>query len=353
MKKLTDFRTFINEWNGLDKNTSFDEVSMEKKGRSWYIKKNGELIKIPSVTTIVSSSGDIDAILAWRENLKKQYGEEQAKKIADHPKNRGSVMHKLLDVYFEQTKDMDEIREYCEKQWPKMPKEDWESGYNLFKQMVEDGICDRVYKTEEVEYPIGALDYGGYWGLIDFVATFRSGEKVIVDFKSANSKRMDETIDHYKKQLAAYCYAWKFMKHEDVHHAELWISYEQGDKKDEVIVLEPNEIKKYTGLFLEDVKEFHRHADWKIKRTAFESTLSDDDKREILKKHGIDYDGDMDEKSIKEFLKAEKGVKHGLTSIMTAAELDQYKEKYNIDAEIVVVLKNGNEILIEKEKNKQ
>lgn len=335
------------EYNGLNKNVSFDEVSMEKKGRSWYIKKNGELIKIPSVTTIVSSGDNLDMIMAWRERI----GVENAKRISDHAKNRGSVMHKLLDVYFEKTKDLGEIRGYCEKQWPNMPQEDWESGYRLFCQMVEDGICDRVYKTEDVEYPIGALDNGGYWGLIDFVATFRSGEKVIVDFKSASRKRMEDTIDHYKKQLAAYCHAWKFMKGERVHHAELWISYEEGDKRDEVIVLMPNEIKKYTEIFLEDVKEFHRHADWKVKRTEFEAALSDEDKFEILRAHGIDYDGEAS--AIDEFLKVDKGMRHGLVSIMTPDELDHYKEKYGIPGEIVVVLKNGNEILIEREKRKQ
>lgn len=338
---IKKFAEFILEYNGIDKKTSFDEVSMEKKGRTWYIRKNNELIKIPSVTTVLGHFQDLSFIEKWKNKV----GDDVVKRETDHAKNRGTVMHKLLDVYFEETKDLKEIEEYCQKQWPKMPEEDWRCGYNLFCSFVNAGVCDKVSRTEEVEYPIGALDNGGYWGLIDFVATFNNGNKVIVDFKSAKSKRMDDTIEKYKTQLAAYVHAWNFMKEDKITNAELWISYEDQPDEPEIIELNGSEYPKYEKIFLDEVKEFHRYSDEKIKRQEFEKLLSVDDIHEILTKHNIEPIVDTVEE-VREILK-EKGIYHGIVNIMDIDELEYYKNKYNIDAEIIAVLKNGKIINLE------
>ena len=49
----------------------------------------------PSVTTVLSSTADKSGLDRWR----KRVGEDEAKRIGTEATNRGTVMHRLLELY--------------------------------------------------------------------------------------------------------------------------------------------------------------------------------------------------------------------------------------------------------------
>ena len=59
----------------------------------------------PSVTTVLSSTGDKSGLDRWR----KRVGEAEAKKIGEQATNRGTVMHRLLELYMGEDLSLDKL----------------------------------------------------------------------------------------------------------------------------------------------------------------------------------------------------------------------------------------------------
>ena len=70
----------------------------KKDGRRYYEVKDGNktvIATLPSVTTVMGSMSDKSGLDAWR----KRVGEEEADRISNLSMNRGTIMHRLIELY--------------------------------------------------------------------------------------------------------------------------------------------------------------------------------------------------------------------------------------------------------------
>jgi genome maintenance exonuclease 1 len=140
---------------------------------------------LPSVTTILSKTKDMTALDEWAARI----GKDNAEDIKNQAAARGSKMHKHIEDYITEGKevveDANEIHTsmallVLEKIKPHL-KEIWGSEINLY-------------------YPgqyAGTTDIAGVW----------DGKPAIVDFKQTNKPKKEEWIEDYKLQLVSYAEA--------------------------------------------------------------------------------------------------------------------------------------------------
>jgi hypothetical protein len=140
---------------------------------------------LPSVTTILSKTKDMTALDEWAERI----GRENAEDIKNQAAARGSKMHKHIEDYITEGKevieDANEIHTsmallVLEKIKPRL-KEIWGSEINLY-------------------YP------GSYAGTTDIAGVW-DNKPAIVDFKQTNKPKKEEWIEDYKLQLVSYAEA--------------------------------------------------------------------------------------------------------------------------------------------------
>lgn len=142
---------------------------------------------VPSVTTILSATGDKSGINEWR----KRVGEEKANKESKEATGLGSLMHTHLENYI-----MGVSRP---------------AGSNLVRKMAEhmaDEIINRglvnVQEVWAIEQPLWFP--GLYAGTADLVM-IHNGILAIGDYKTTKKPKKEEWIEDYKCQLVAYALA--------------------------------------------------------------------------------------------------------------------------------------------------
>lgn len=156
---------------------------VESNGSRLYVDGNG--IKVPSVTTVLSKTGDKTALLNWR----KRVGESEAQRISTESAGLGTRVHTALEQY--------------------VLGENWDNfGTNLVHQtakrmthsMVNKGFADidAVWGVE-----VGLYAAGLYAGTSDAIG-LHQGEPAIIDFKTAKKLKKREWIEDYFLQCAAY-----------------------------------------------------------------------------------------------------------------------------------------------------
>ena len=70
---------------------------LDKEGRRYYVVSEGEkeIGVFPSVTTILGETSDKTTLEDWVERV----GKEEADRISTLSMNRGTVMHRLIELY--------------------------------------------------------------------------------------------------------------------------------------------------------------------------------------------------------------------------------------------------------------
>ena len=152
---------------------------------------------VPSVTTILSETGDKSALIAWR----KRVGEQEAQRISNESAGLGTKVHNALEKYILQ-------EEYEIK------------GNNLISvmakrmvdSMIEEGFCnvDELWGTE-----VGLIAQGLYAGTSDAIG-LHNGTPAIIDFKTAKKLKKREWIEDYFMQGCAYALAHNEMFDTDI-----------------------------------------------------------------------------------------------------------------------------------------
>ena len=142
----------------------------------------------PSVTTVLSKTGDKSGLDAWRERV----GEEAADAEGRRAANRGTGLHLLCERYI-MNETIDLRRE--------MPVP-----VQLFSQ-IKPLLTDNVNNIRGIEVPLYS-DFLRIAGTTDLVAEWR-GELAIIDYKSSNKPKKIEWISDYFIQTAIYAMAWE------------------------------------------------------------------------------------------------------------------------------------------------
>ena len=156
-----------------------------KKGRQ-YTDGTGE--PVPSVTTILSDTGDKTALIAWR----KRVGEAEATRISTESAGLGTKVHNSLEKFILQ-------EDYGIK------------GNNhisiMARNMVDEMIANGLSKVDELYgVEVGLIAQGLYAGTADGIG-LHEGEEAIIDFKTAKKIKKREWIEDYFLQGCAYALA--------------------------------------------------------------------------------------------------------------------------------------------------
>ena len=185
---------------------------------------------VPSVTTILSDTGDKTALIAWRNRV----GEEEAQRISNESAGLGTKVHNALEKY--------------------VLNEDWQiTGTNLVSimakrmvdQMVEKGLSqvDELWGVE-----VGLIAEGLYAGTSDAIGMF-NGVPSIIDFKTAKKIKKREWIEDYFLQGCAYALAHNEMFGSNIRQVAILMVDREGKYADFVIEGEEFDhyCQKWTG----------------------------------------------------------------------------------------------------------
>ena len=147
---------------------------------------------VPSVTTILSATGDHSGIDAW----KRRVGPKIAKAVVDEATTIGTAVHLAIENYL------------YGKEWEQFT--DDKMGM-LAHQIAKRFICDCLGDIDEVwGLESGLVLDGLYAGTADCIGIFR-GKPTIIDFKTAKKIKRKDWIEDYFLQGAAYANAHNVM----------------------------------------------------------------------------------------------------------------------------------------------
>ena len=147
---------------------------------------------VPSVTTILSATGDHSGIDAW----KRRVGPKTAKAVVDEATTIGTAVHLAIENYL------------YGKEWEQFT--DDKIGM-LAHQIAKRFICDCLGDIDEVwGLESGLVLDGLYAGTADCIGIFR-GKPTIIDFKTAKKIKRKDWIEDYFLQGAAYANAHNVM----------------------------------------------------------------------------------------------------------------------------------------------
>ena len=204
-----------------------------KKGRQYV----GEDQKpVPSVTTILSDTGDKTALIAWR----KRVGEAEATRISTESAGLGTKVHNALEKFILQ--------------------EDYEiKGNNhisvMAKNMVNEMIDKGLVKVNELYgVEVGLIAEGLYAGTADGIGMYE-GDEAIIDFKTAKKMKKREWIDDYFMQGCAYALAHNEMFDTDIKKVAILMVDRESNFKD--FVIEGEEFEKYCDKWSDRLADYY------------------------------------------------------------------------------------------------
>lgn len=182
-------------------------------GRKYVTPNGGE--SLPSVTEILSKTGDKTALIEWR----KRVGDAEANRITKESTGLGTLVHKHVENYIlgeERPGGTNEVRVLAKK---------------LSDNIIEKGLSE-VSEIWAMEQP---LYYPGlYAGTADLIGVFR-GSQAIMDHKTSKEVKKEEWIQDYYMQLAAYGLAHNELYGTDIKSGAIFMTARNGDYKTFVI----------------------------------------------------------------------------------------------------------------------
>lgn len=224
----------------------------------------------PSVTTVLGETSDKAGLNAWRDRV----GHQKADQIGKDAANRGTVMHRLCEIYLnlpaslsskdrlEETLSLSRLDDEIEK----FDNRAKIVGGTLFYNFIKSRSFDEIKKVIAQERFLWTPRDGGYAGTVDNVSQLITDDYAIVDFKTARKPKDEKWIEDYKHQVAAYSVAvWDRMQIKTTR-CQIWISNEVDDKPQH-FTMTSAEMKEYYFKFRERLAKFyemHPAADQKL-----------------------------------------------------------------------------------------
>ena len=167
-------------------------------------------VPVPSVTTVLSKTGDKTALINWR----KRVGDVEATRISTEAAGLGTKVHNALEKY--------------------ILKEEWDTfGTNhvsvlaktMATQMIENGLTkiDELWGVE-----VGLIAAGLYAGTSDAIGVYE-GQDAIIDFKTAKKIKKREWIEDYFMQGCAYALAHNEMMGTEIRKVVILMVDREGE----------------------------------------------------------------------------------------------------------------------------
>jgi len=241
---------------------------VEKNGLRYYqvLQGDQEIGVFPSITTVLGETGDKSGLIKWKERI----GEEEAKRIGELSMNRGTIMHRLIELYkplqgskqerLEQlkgiAKDDPEVNQYSKHPDGKV----WlAAGWEMFMKfyMNSSQYFDRVKRVIEAETFLWSVKGGGYAGTVDNISEMVDDRVLVIDYKNSRKPKREDWIQDYFVQGSAYFVAYWERSGTKPNGVEIWIANEV-DSIPQTFILTENDVKFYFKEFQRRLKIFNQ-----------------------------------------------------------------------------------------------
>jgi genome maintenance exonuclease 1 len=192
--------------------------------------------KVPSVTTILSSTADKTGLLEWR----KRVGEAEAQRISTESAGLGTLVHKHVENFIEG----------IERPPGNTPI------HVLARSMSDLIINNGLPRVTEIWGMEASLFYPGlYAGTTDLVGLFE-GIPSIMDHKTAKKMKKPEWMEDYFIQTTAYAMAHNEVYGTDIKQGALFMADREG--KYETFVIEGAMFEHYSDKWLRRVEQYYK-----------------------------------------------------------------------------------------------
>lgn len=191
---------------------------------------------VPSVTTVLSDTGDKTALINWR----KRVGDAEANRISQEAAGLGTKVHNALEKYVL-------MEEYEIK------------GNNLIsimaKRMLEEMIDKGLSQVDEIwGVEVALIAKGLYAGTSDAVGMF-NGVESIIDFKTAKKIKKREWIEDYFMQGCAYALAHNEMFGTNIKQVAILMIDREGKYAD--FVINGDEFEEYCNKWAMRLADYY------------------------------------------------------------------------------------------------
>lgn len=239
---------------------------VEKHGLRHYevTSEDGNVIGVfPSITTVLGETSDKSGLEKW----KKRVGEAEAKRIGELSMNRGTVMHRLVELYKATKGDKSErlnaLREIAstDEETNQYSKEEngalWlEEGWKMFMKFYFNSsqYFDRVAKVIAAESFLWSKV--GYAGTVDNVSEMTDGRTLVIDYKNSRRPKREDWVQDYFVQGSAYFIAHWERTGQKPDGVEIWIANEEQSIP-QTFSLTISDVKYYFAEFKRRLKLFN------------------------------------------------------------------------------------------------
>jgi hypothetical protein len=192
--------------------------------------------KVPSVTTILSSTADKTFLIEW----KKRVGEAEAQRISTESAGLGTLVHKHIENFIEGIER------------PPGSTPIHQLARAMSDQVIEKGLpgVDEVWGMEaSLYYP------GLYAGTTDLCGVYK-GKPSIMDHKTAKKMKKPEWMQDYFIQTTAYALAHNEVHGTDIQQGVLFMV--DRENQYQTFIIEGAEFKHYSDLWLQRVEQYYK-----------------------------------------------------------------------------------------------
>jgi hypothetical protein len=223
--------------------------------------KTGKVVGIfPSVTSVLGATEDKSFLKRWEKRI----GKENAQYITESAGRRGTVMHRLCEIYLGLPSMMnpkDRLEETLRMSVTDKEINEFDNrakivGGMLFYNYIRCNTFSIIKETRLTERFLWSIRGGGYAGTVDNVSELWDMTDAVIDFKTSLKAKDPNGIENYKCQVAAYAVAVYDRLGIKCRSAHIMISNE-ADLEPQTITLDSTELKKYYNKFLERLTEFY------------------------------------------------------------------------------------------------
>ncbi len=191
---------------------------------------------VPSVTTVLSDTGDKTALIAWR----KRVGDAEANRVSKEAAGLGTKVHNALEKYVLQ-EDYD-IK--GNNHISIMAK-------NMLDEMIDKGLS-QVNEIWGVE--VALIAKGLYAGTSDAIGMF-NGVPSVIDFKTSKKIKKREWIEDYFLQGCAYALAHNEMFGTDIKQVAILMIDREGNYAD--FVIKGDEFEEYCNKWATRLADYY------------------------------------------------------------------------------------------------
>lgn len=207
-----------------------DLVSKNYRGQRWYQSPNG--VWYPSITTVLSNTGDKTGLDAWRASI----GALEADKHTKRSTDRGTAVHDMCEKML---KNVDNPTDGHDR--------DHIQSFNRLKIYLK--------KINNIRYQEQAMfsDVLRVAGRVDLIADFQ-GTLSVVDFKTSTKSKQDDQLLDYYIQETFYALACLEMYGIEIRDIVTVMTIES----EAIPTIKRKTIDRYVPLLLKRVSEFEQ-----------------------------------------------------------------------------------------------